>query len=83
MGELFDNSAEVQDVLASGFTVPEGIDDKELEDQLNLLGDEIAADNDSSYLDEALSSQNKNGVSNKNQVSEFGLISIMLHDMVL
>jgi len=67
MGELFDNSADVQDVLASGFTVPEGIDDKELEDQLNLLGDEIAADNDTTYLDEALSQNNKNGVSNKNQ----------------
>jgi len=67
MGELFDNSAEIQDVLASGFTVPESMDDKELEEQLNLLGDEIAADNDSSYLDEALSSQNnKNGGSNMN-----------------
>jgi hypothetical protein len=50
--QLFETSNDVQDVLADNFNMPP-IDDEELADQLELLGEEFTADTDTSYLDEA------------------------------
>lgn len=50
--QLFETSEDVQDVLASDLNMPI-IDDKELEEQLELLGEEFVADGDASYLDAA------------------------------
>jgi charged multivesicular body protein 5 len=53
LGELFQQSEDVQDVLGRDLNMPV-IDDAELEEQLELLGQDFVADTDSSYLDEAL-----------------------------
>jgi len=52
MEDMLDQANEVQDSLSRSYGMPE-IDDDELEAELAALGDEIALDNDTSYLDEA------------------------------
>jgi len=52
MEDMLEMAGEVQDALARDYNTPE-IDEDELEAELAALGDELEADADSSYLDEA------------------------------
>lgn len=82
---MLEDANEVQEVLGRAYGVPD-IDEDELEAELEALGDDIALDEDTSYLDE-ISAPNapdkepgadsvvvadKDGV----QVDEFGLPKI-------
>ncbi|KAK7576021.1 hypothetical protein V9T40_012307 [Parthenolecanium corni] len=80
MADMLEQADEVQDALGRPYGVPD-IDEDELNAELDALGDEIALDDDTSYLDEintpsapsrepgAESVKNKDGV----EVDEFGL----------
>ena len=48
---MLEDANEVQDVLGRSYGMPE-IDEDELEAELDALGDDIALDEDTSYLDE-------------------------------
>uniref|UniRef100_A0A1B6CQK7 Charged multivesicular body protein 5 n=1 Tax=Clastoptera arizonana TaxID=38151 RepID=A0A1B6CQK7_9HEMI len=84
MADMLEMNEEVQDALGRTYGMPE-IDDDELAAELDALGDEIALDDDTSYLDDAVkaptapdkepgaeSVRNKDGV----LVDEFGLPQI-------
>jgi len=84
MADMLEQSEEVQEALGRTYGVPE-IDDDELAAELDALGDEIAIDDDASYLDDVVkapsapdkepgadSVRNKDGV----LVDEFGLPQI-------
>jgi len=84
MADMLEQADEVQDALGRSYGTPE-IDEDELEAELDALGDEIALDDDTSYLDDAVkapsapdkepgaeSVRNKDGV----LVDEFGLPQI-------
>lgn len=84
MADMLEQADEVQDALGRTYGMPE-IDDDELNAELDALGDEIALDDDSSYLDDVVkapaapdkepgadSVRNKDGV----LVDEFGLPQI-------
>ncbi|XP_023713302.1 charged multivesicular body protein 5-like [Cryptotermes secundus] len=84
MADMLEQADEVQEALGRSYGTPE-IDEDELEAELDALGDEIALDDDSSYLDDAVkapsapdkepgadSIRNKDGV----LVDEFGLPQI-------
>ena len=81
MADILEQVNEVQDVMGRNYGMPE-VDDDELEAELAALGDDLALDTDTSYLDtpnvpsrepgtESLipEATNKDGV----QVDEFGL----------
>lgn len=80
MEDLMDQANEIQDVMGRSYGMPE-VDDDELAAELDALGDEIALDQDTGYLDEAANEApgvpstepgaqtNKDGV----LVDEFGL----------
>ncbi|KAL1453279.1 hypothetical protein WDU94_007434 [Cyamophila willieti] len=51
LADLLEDSNEVQEALGRTYNTPE-IDDDELNAELEALGDEIALDNDTSYLDD-------------------------------
>lgn len=53
MADMLDQADEVQDALGRSYGTPE-IDEDELEAELDALGDEIALDDDTSYLDDAV-----------------------------
>lgn len=53
MADMLEQSDEVQEALGRTYGVPE-IDDDELAAELDALGDEIAIDDDSSYLDDVV-----------------------------
>lgn len=53
MADLLDQSEEVQEALGRNYNTPE-IDDDELAAELDALGDEIALDDDTSYLDDVV-----------------------------
>jgi charged multivesicular body protein 5 len=78
MADILEQANEVQDIMGRTYGMPE-VDESELEAELEALGDELAIDTDTSYLDtpaipsrepgaESIST-NKDGV----QVDEFGL----------
>lgn len=84
MADMLEQSEEVQEALGRTYGMPE-IDDDELAAELDALGDEIALDNDTSYLDDVVkapaapdkepgadSVRNKDGI----LVDEFGLPQI-------
>lgn len=50
---MLEQSDEVQEVLGRSYGVPD-IDEDELAAELDALGDELALDTDSSYLDDAI-----------------------------
>lgn len=50
---MMDQAEEVQEALGRTYNTPE-IDDDELAAELDALGDEIALDDDASYLDDVL-----------------------------
>jgi charged multivesicular body protein 5 len=53
MADMLEQADEVQEALGRSYGTPE-IDEDELEAELDALGDEIALDDDSSYLDDAV-----------------------------
>lgn len=82
MEDMLEQANEVQDALGRSYGMPD-VDEDELEAELDALGDEIALDADSSYLDEAAKAP---GVPSREpgaestaegiQVDEFGLPKI-------
>ncbi|XP_060592127.1 charged multivesicular body protein 5-like isoform X2 [Ruditapes philippinarum] len=52
--DLTEQSSEIQEVMGRSYGMPE-LDDDELEAELDALGDEIGLDEDTSYLDDAVS----------------------------
>ncbi|XP_071443912.1 charged multivesicular body protein 5 [Hetaerina americana] len=84
MADMLDQADEVQEALGRSYGMPE-IDDDELEAELDALGDEIALDDDASYLDDAVKAPNaptkepgSDSITNKDGVlvDEFGLPQI-------
>lgn len=57
MADMLQLNEEVQDALGRTYDMPE-IDDDELAAELDALGDEIALDDDTSYLDDAVKAPN-------------------------
>lgn len=53
MADMLEQADEVQEALGRTYGMPE-VDDDELEAELDALGDEIALDDDSSYLDDVV-----------------------------
>lgn len=53
LADLLDQNEEVQEALGRSYNTPE-IDDDELAAELEALGDEMALDDDSSYLDDVV-----------------------------
>lgn len=53
MADMLEQSEDIQEVLGRAYGVPD-IDEDELEAELDALGDEIALDDDSSYLDDVI-----------------------------
>lgn len=52
MEDLTEQAGEIQEIMGRSYGMPE-IDDDELEAELDALGDDLAFDEDTSYLDEA------------------------------
>lgn len=84
MADMLQLNDEVQEALGRTYDMPE-IDDDELAAELDALGDEIALDDDTSYLDDAVKAPNApdkepgaESVTNKDGVlvDEFGLPKI-------
>lgn len=57
LADVLEQSEEVQEALGRSYNMPD-VDEDELEAELDALGDEIALDDDSSYLDDALKAPN-------------------------
>jgi len=57
LADVLELTDEVQDALGRSYNMPE-VDDDELEAELDALGDEIALDDDTSYLDDAVKAPN-------------------------
>lgn len=57
MADILELSEEVQGALGRSYNMPD-VDEDELEAELDALGDEIALDDDSSYLDDAVRAPN-------------------------
>lgn len=82
MADMMELSEEVQEAMGRTYNMPE-VDDDELEAELDALGDDIALDDDTSYLDDVVKAPaapdkepgadsvktNKDGI----PVDEFGL----------
>ena len=51
LADMLEDANEVQEVLGKAYGVPD-LDEDELEAELDALGDDIALDEDTSYLDE-------------------------------
>lgn len=53
MADMFEQADEVQEALGRTYGMPE-VDDDDLQAELDALGDEIALDDDTSYLDDVV-----------------------------
>ncbi|WAR04973.1 CHMP5-like protein [Mya arenaria] len=80
--DLTETSNEVQEIMGRSYGMPE-VDDDELEAELDALGDEIGLDEDTSYLDDAVttpsvptSDPGGESVRDNVPVDEFGLPQI-------
>jgi len=51
--DMLEQSNEIQETLGRSYGVPEEIDDTELEAELEMLGDDVLLDDDTSFLDDA------------------------------
>ncbi|KAK5649334.1 hypothetical protein RI129_000363 [Pyrocoelia pectoralis] len=87
LADMLEQADEVQDALGRTYNTPE-IDEDELNAELDALGDEIALDDDASYLDDVLKApeapSNKPEAEAKKtpggvEVDEFGLPQITQH----
>lgn len=72
---MLEQADEVQEALGRTYGMPE-VDDEELAAELDALGDELAMDNDASYLDDVLKapeapSNKPEAETSKNKVSTF------------
>lgn len=72
IADMLDQADEVQEALGRNYNTPE-IDDDELAAELDALGDEIALDDDASYLDDVVKapeapSKEPGAEANKNKV---------------
>ena len=69
--DYMDQANEIQEVMGRSYGMPE-IDDDELEAELDALGDDLALDEDTSYLDDASKApaapENVPGADSVNQV---------------
>merc|ERR1711973_818985 len=54
LADMLEDANEVQEALGRSYGMPD-VDEDELEAELDALGDEIALDEDTSYLDDAIS----------------------------
>jgi len=83
LADILDVSEDVQEALSRSYNMPD-VDEDELEAELDALGDELALDEDTSYLDEAVKNTPSapTGVEDKEkkdrsgggaEVDEFGL----------
>ncbi|XP_015171306.1 PREDICTED: charged multivesicular body protein 5 [Polistes dominula] len=84
LADMLEQADEVQEAMGRSYGMPD-IDDDELAAELDALGDEIALDEDTSYLDDAIKAPNapdkdpgSSSVRNKDGVlvDEFGLPQI-------
>ncbi|XP_053687651.1 charged multivesicular body protein 5 [Sabethes cyaneus] len=84
MADMLEQADEVQEAMGRAYGMPE-IDDDELQAELDALGDEIALDDDASYLDDVVKAPaapdkepGADSVTNKDGilVDEFGLPQI-------
>lgn len=84
MADMLEQADEVQEAMGRSYGMPE-IDDDELQAELDALGDEIALDDDTSYLDDVVKAPaapdkepGADSVTNKDGilVDEFGLPQI-------
>lgn len=57
LADMLEEANEVQEVMGRTYGMPE-IDEDELEAELDALGDDFALDDDTSYLDDAISAPN-------------------------
>jgi len=57
LADVLEISEDVQEALGRSYNMPD-VDEDELEAELEALGDEMALDDDTSYLDEAVSAPN-------------------------
>ncbi|CAE1298718.1 CHMP5 [Acanthosepion pharaonis] len=80
--DLTEQANEVQEIMGRSYGMPE-IDDSELEAELDALGDEIGLDEDTSYLDDAVSTPSvptsepgADSMKDSVPVDEFGLPQI-------
>lgn len=80
--DLTEQSSEIQEIMGRSYGMPE-IDDDDLEAELDALGDEMGMDEDTSYLDEAVSTPSvptsdpgADSVRDNVPVDEFGLPQI-------
>ena len=85
LSDMMEDANEIQESLGRSYGMPD-VDEDELEAELDALGDEIALDDDTSYLDDAIAAPsvpgrepgadsvatNKDGI----EVDEFGLPKI-------
>ncbi|KAK4881005.1 hypothetical protein RN001_004324 [Aquatica leii] len=87
LADMMEQADEVQEALGRTYNTPE-LDEDELNAELEALGDEIALDDDTSYLDDVLKApeapSNKPEAEEKKvpggvQVDEFGLPQITQH----
>lgn len=53
LADMLEDANEIQDVLGRNYNTPE-VDEDELAAELDALGEEIALDDDASYLDDVL-----------------------------
>ncbi|CDW54004.1 Charged multivesicular body protein 5 [Trichuris trichiura] len=75
LADMLDEVNEVQDALGRSYGMPE-VDEDELEAELQALNDEIALDEDATYLDEASKAPvapSKEPAGSSVEVDEFGL----------
>jgi len=82
--DLTEQSNEIQEIMGRSYGMPE-IDDDELDAELEALGDEIALDDDTAYLDEASKAPNAptavpgaDSITNKVNTSSFFISSAKL-----
>ena len=77
--DLTEQAGEIQEIMGRSYGMPE-IDDDELEAELDALGDDLALDEDASYLDDAISAPsaptNVPGDSVTNKVGTIQIITI-------
>ena len=55
--DLTEQAGEIQEIMGRSYGMPD-VDEAELEAELDALGDELAFDEDTSYLDEASTAPN-------------------------
>ncbi|XP_031567592.1 charged multivesicular body protein 5-like [Actinia tenebrosa] len=84
MSDMMEQAGEIQEALGRTYGLPDDIDEADLDAELEALGDDLALDEDTSYLDEVNApaapdtvpgAQDKEAVKTQDgiQVDEFGL----------